>query len=129
MIITGNTFIVTGGTGGIGGAAARMVLAEGGNVALLDVVPEAKGQAVAEEMVAETKAARTNGKTAQVRAMYVNVDITDSDAVKVAVAAVVEQLGNLKGVVHCAGVAIKRPWTNDAADSIPNFKKVRALTH
>jgi hypothetical protein len=41
----------------------------------------------------------------------------------------VEQLGNLKGVVHCAGVAIKRPWTNDAADSIPNFKKVCALTH
>jgi len=101
-----------------------MILAEGGNVALFDVIPEEKGQAVAEEMAAKTKAAGTNGKTAAVRALYVKVDITDSDAVKVAVATVVEQLGNLKGAVHCAGVAIKRPWTNDAADSIPDFKKV-----
>lgn len=88
-----------------------MLLSQGGRVALFDVIPDEKGQAVAKEMDAE-------------RALYVRVDITDSDAVKVAVKRVVDELGNLKGCVHCAGVAIKREWTNDVADSIPNFKKV-----
>lgn len=60
------------------------------------------------------------------KAIYIKVDITDSDAVKAAVASVVKKFGNLKGCVHCAGVAIKREWTNDVADSIPNFKKVSA---
>lgn len=58
------------------------------------------------------------------KAKYYRVDITDSDAVKAAVEDVVKTFGNLKGCVHCAGVAIKRPWTNDVAESIPNFKKV-----
>ena len=61
------------------------------------------------------------------KAKYYRVDITDSDAVKKAVEDVVKTFGNLKGCVHCAGVAIKRPWTNDVAESIPNFKKVRTL--
>lgn len=89
-----------------------MLLSHGGKVALFDVIPDDKGDAVAGEMHPTD-------------ALYVRVDITDSDAVKVAVQRVVDGLGNLKGAVHCAGVAIKREWTNDAADSIPNFKKVR----
>lgn len=88
-----------------------MLLAEGGSVALFDVLPVDKGDVHAANLSSD-------------RAIYVKVDITDSDAVKAAVAQVVKKQGNLKGVVHCAGVAIKRPWTNDAADSIPDFKKV-----
>ena len=81
-------------------------------MALFDVVTPEIGNTFAQGVSTEGKA------------LYVKVDITDADAVKAAVEQVVKKYGNLKGCVHCAGVAIKRPWTNDVADSIPNFKKV-----
>lgn len=82
---------------------------------MIDVIPEEKGQEFAKGVSGD-------------KAKYYRVDITDSDAVKAAVEDVVKTFGNLKGVVHCAGVAIKRQWTNDVAESIPNFKKVSNLT-
>jgi NAD(P)-dependent dehydrogenase (short-subunit alcohol dehydrogenase family) len=93
-----------------------MLVGLGASVALFDVVPPETGDKFASEVEASG-----SGKA---KALYHKVDITDSDAVRDAVARVVDTLGNLKGVVHCAGVAIKRPWTNDVAESIPNFKKV-----
>lgn len=104
--------VVTGGTGGIGGATARLLTGLGARVALFDVIPQDAGDAFASKI----------GDGLQ--ASYYRVDITDSDAVKTAVDDVVAKLGNLVGCVHCAGVAIKREWTNDIAESIPNFKKV-----
>lgn len=104
--------IITGGTGGIGGGSAKMLLAEGANVGLLDVIPSEKGDAFAKEISSDG------------RAIYIRVDITDDAAVKEAVSKVVERYGNLRGCVHCAGIALKRDWTNDASESIPNFKKV-----
>jgi NAD(P)-dependent dehydrogenase (short-subunit alcohol dehydrogenase family) len=92
-----------------------MLLAEGASVGLFDVIPQEKGDAFAKELSADGKA------------LYVRVDITDDEAVKAAVQQVVDKYGNLKGCVHCAGIALKRDWTNDAAGSIPNFKKVTAL--
>lgn len=104
--------VITGGTGGIGGATAKFLAAQGASVALFDVIPDEAGQEFA-------KGVSSDGK-----ATYYKVDITNSDAVKTAVESVVAKYGNLKGAVHCAGIAVKRPWTNDIADSIPNFKKV-----
>ncbi|WVR05559.1 hypothetical protein IAU60_002578 [Kwoniella sp. DSM 27419] len=112
MKISGNTFVITGGTGGIGGATAKHLTSLGASVALFDIISPEQGDSFAQALGVQEKA------------KYYKVDITDSDAVKAAVENVVEVLGNLKGVVHCAGVAIKRPWTNDVAESIPNFKKM-----
>jgi 3-hydroxyacyl-CoA dehydrogenase len=89
-----------------------LLVAQGASVALFDVIDAAKGDAFAQQVSNDNKA------------KYYRVDITDSDAVKAAVEDVVKSYGNLKGCVHCAGVAIKRPWTNDVSESIPNFKKV-----
>lgn len=89
-----------------------MLLAQGANVGLLDVISPEKGDAFAKEISSDG------------RAIYIRVDITDDAAVKEAVSKVVEKYGNLKGCVHCAGIALKRDWTNDASESIPNFKKV-----
>ena len=105
--------IVTGGTGGIGGATAKFLVAQGAAVALFDVIPNEAGNTFAQ------------GVSADGMAIYLKVDITDSEAVESAVGKVVEKYGLLKGCVHCAGIAVKRPWTNDIADSIPYFKKVR----
>lgn len=92
-----------------------MLLAEGASVGLFDVIPQEKGDSIAKELSADGKA------------LYVKVDITDDQAVKAAVQQVVDKFGNLKGCVHCAGIALKRDWTNDASESIPNFRKVRDL--
>ncbi|KAK4687493.1 hypothetical protein P7C73_g2630, partial [Tremellales sp. Uapishka_1] len=112
MKVSGNTFVITGGTGGIGGATAKHLTSLGASVALFDIIPQEAGDKFAD------------GLGVQSKAKYYKVDITDPDAIKLAVADVVEVLGNLKGAVHCAGVAIKREWTNDVAESIPNFKKM-----
>ncbi|KAM0748073.1 hypothetical protein T439DRAFT_280196, partial [Meredithblackwellia eburnea MCA 4105] len=101
--------IITGGTGGIGGNVAKSLVELGANVGLFDVAPPAKGDEFAASL----------SKTA---AVYVKVDITDSDAVKAAVESVVEKFGNLKGAVHCAGIAVKREWTNDLQDSVKDYK-------
>ena len=89
-----------------------MLIAEGGKAALFDVIEQEKGEAFAAELNAKDSV------------RYYKVDITSDSAVSDAVERVVREQGDLKGVVHCAGVAIKRPWTNDVAESIPNFKKV-----
>ncbi|CAD6583684.1 MAG: hypothetical protein CYPHOPRED_002467 [Cyphobasidiales sp. Tagirdzhanova-0007] len=111
MKIQGNTFIVTGGTGGIGGAVARSLIKSEAKVVLFDVIANELGEGVAAEM---------GGKDA----LYIRVDITNSDAVKGAVKKAVDTFGNLAGCVHCAGIAIKRAWSNDVADSIPDFQKM-----
>ncbi|KAK9321838.1 3-oxoacyl-reductase [Lipomyces orientalis] len=111
MKIEGNTFIVTGGLGGIGGAVAKAFLARGAKIALFDVLPTEKGALLAAEYHPTD-------------AIYINVDIASSDSTKDGVEAVVEKLGNLKGVVHCAGIAVKRPWSNDVANSISDFIKM-----
>ncbi|KAK9233739.1 3-oxoacyl-reductase [Lipomyces kononenkoae] len=111
MKIEGSTFIVTGGLGGIGGAVAKDFLRRGAKVALFDVLPTEKGEVLAAEYHATD-------------ALYINVDISDSTSTKSGVEAVVKKLGNLKGVVHCAGIAVKRQWSNDVADSISDFIKM-----
>jgi NAD(P)-dependent dehydrogenase (short-subunit alcohol dehydrogenase family) len=52
------------------------------------------------------------------------VDITDRESIERAVNDVVERFGNLKGVVHCAGVIRRRKWSNDMRDSIDDFEKM-----
>ncbi|KAK9350077.1 hypothetical protein V1523DRAFT_436654 [Lipomyces doorenjongii] len=86
MKIDGNTFIVTGGLGGIGGAVAKALLSRGAKVALFDVLPAQKGSLLAAEYHPTD-------------AIYVNVDIANADSTKSGVQIVVEKLGNLKGVV------------------------------
>jgi NAD(P)-dependent dehydrogenase (short-subunit alcohol dehydrogenase family) len=111
MKISGNTFIITGGVGGIGSAVAKDFLARGANVALFDILPGSKGSPLAEALHP------TN-------ALYVQVDISDAASTKAGVEAAVSKYGNLKGAIHCAGIAVKRPWSNDVADSIPDFVKM-----
>ncbi|ORY79317.1 hypothetical protein BCR35DRAFT_279457 [Leucosporidium creatinivorum] len=111
VAISGNTFIVTGGAGGIGGAVATELVGRGANVVLFDVVPEDKGAAFAKTVSSD-------------KALYLKVDITDSEGTKKAVETAVEKFGNLKGAVHCAGIAVKRPWSNDLSDSISDFQKM-----
>jgi NAD(P)-dependent dehydrogenase (short-subunit alcohol dehydrogenase family) len=87
MHIQDNVFIVTGGASGLGAATARMLAANGATVVIADVQAEA-GQALADEL----------------KGQFVRCDVTqEADAQAVVDAAV--ELGVLRGLVNCAGVA------------------------
>ncbi|KAI5480159.1 hypothetical protein MNV49_001820 [Pseudohyphozyma bogoriensis] len=111
--INGNGFIITGGLGGVGKAVATSLLKAGGWVALFDVIPQEKGDELTKAVDAQ-------------RAFYFQTDISNPDSVKAAVASAVQKLpkGKLVGGVHCAGIALKRKWTMNMADSIADFKKM-----
>jgi NAD(P)-dependent dehydrogenase (short-subunit alcohol dehydrogenase family) len=100
-------------------------IAKGANIVLFDILPEDKGVAFAASLDPK-------------KVLYIKTDITNSDDTKAAVQKVVDIYGNLKGLIHCAGIAkkvflansysiyisdqFKRAWTNDLADSIDDFK-------
>ncbi len=90
MEIQKNVFIVTGGASGLGAATARTIVEAGGKVVLADVQQET-GAALAAELGAAV-------------ARFVKCDVT-SEADGLAVVAAARELGSLRGLVNCAGVA------------------------
>lgn len=93
MKIEGNVFVVTGGASGLGAATARMIVAAGGKVVLADVNPEAGAQIEAELGALRADSAR-----------FVQTDVTNDESARNAFA-VAQSLGQLRGLVNCAGVA------------------------
>ncbi|MFC0131735.1 3-hydroxyacyl-CoA dehydrogenase [Massilia eurypsychrophila] len=87
MQIQDNVFIITGGASGLGAATARMIVGAGGKVLLADVQVEA-GTALAAEL---------NGR-------FMKCDVT-SEADGQAVVAAAQEMGTLRGLINCAGVA------------------------
>ncbi|KAI8144184.1 hypothetical protein BJV82DRAFT_608599 [Fennellomyces sp. T-0311] len=90
MQIKGNTFIVTGGSSGLGEATVKELIQRGGNVAIFDLNEEG-AQELAKALGPQAFAA---GK----------VDVTSEEAVKAAVEATVQKFGRIAGVVNCSGI-------------------------
>ena len=86
MNIHGKVIIITGGASGLGAASARAAHAKGAKVVIADV-NEALGMALATEL----------------GGAFVKCDVTqEDDAIAAVVAA--QALGELRGLVNCAGV-------------------------
>ncbi|MGE4360161.1 MAG: SDR family NAD(P)-dependent oxidoreductase [Lysobacteraceae bacterium] len=81
--------VVTGGASGLGLAAARRIVADGGRVTLLDLNNE-RGAAAAAEL----------GEAAR----YLHLDVSDEAAAETALAQAREQMGGLNAAVCCAGI-------------------------
>jgi NAD(P)-dependent dehydrogenase (short-subunit alcohol dehydrogenase family) len=90
MQINKNTFIVTGGASGLGGAVSRMIAANGGRVVIADVQSD-KGESLARELGANAR--------------FIRCDVTNEQDAKAAVDTA-QAVGTLRGLVSCAGVAI-----------------------
>ena len=90
MRIEDSVFLITGGGSGLGLAAARQLLGQGGKVLLLDINAEA-GQRAAAEL----------GEGAR----FVQADITREEDGRVAVAQALEAFGAVHVLVNCAGIA------------------------
>jgi NAD(P)-dependent dehydrogenase (short-subunit alcohol dehydrogenase family) len=87
MQIQGNVFIITGGASGLGAASAQMLAAAGAKVVLADVQVEA-GEKLAQAL----------------QGRFVRCDVT-SEADGLAVVAAATEMGTLRGLINCAGVA------------------------
>jgi NAD(P)-dependent dehydrogenase (short-subunit alcohol dehydrogenase family) len=110
MDIRNSTFIVTGGSSGLGAATVEMVVAAGGNAIVADV-SKAQGEALAARL----------GKQAR----FVECDVTREDHGKAAVEAALKTFGGLQGLVNCAGIAIgEKTVGKDGPHSLEKFARV-----
>lgn len=91
MQIAGHTFLVTGGSSGLGAGCVRMLAAAGANVVIADV-NDAAGEKLAAELGAKVRFAHT--------------EVSDETRVKAAVAIAVQAFGGLHGSIQCAGVVL-----------------------
>jgi len=89
MELQGKTFIVSGGSSGLGEATARTLSKAGAHVVIADINDE-KGNALAGEL----------GDTAR----YINTDVSDESKVRAAIQLAVDTFQGLNGVVNCAGI-------------------------
>jgi 3-oxoacyl-[acyl-carrier protein] reductase len=99
--------LVTGGSRGIGAAIAKRLAADGASVA----ITYAKDAAMASAVV---KAIEANGG----KAMAIQADAADVDAVKSAVEKAVAAFGRLDVLVNNAGTAIPKPFEETTLDEL-----------
>ena len=110
MVIEGNTFLVSGGSSGLGAGCVRRLAASGANVVIADINEEA-GVELAKEIGA--------------RAIFVRTDVVDETDVQTAVASAIHTFGNLRGAINCAGIVIgERLSGRDGPHDLARFRKI-----
>src|SRR5262249_23264569 len=97
----GKGFIVTGAAGGVGRAAAELLLAEGGHVVLADVKRDRLDEAVA--------------AIGNPRATAVTLDATAPASIAALISEAEARLGQIDGLVNCAAIVVhvdplETPW-------------------
>ncbi len=102
--LAGKTAFVTGGGSGIGRATCVRLAGDGARVGVVDL-----REFTAKETVAEIEAAGGSG-------LAVGCDVTRSDEVHAAVAAVVERFGSIDIVCNCAGVFLAEGGVLDCSE-------------
>jgi 3-oxoacyl-[acyl-carrier protein] reductase len=105
--LTNKTALVTGGSRGIGAGIAKRLAADGANVA----ITYTKGADAAAAVVTEIE--RAGGK-----AIAIQADATDADAVAGAVDKTVTTFGRLDVLVNNAGTAIPKPFAEATIEEL-----------
>ena len=105
--LEGKVALVTGGSRGIGAAIARRLAADGANVA----ITYTKGADAAASVV---KAIQHAGR----KALAIQADAADPNAVRAAVDKTVESLGSLDILVNNAGTAIPKPFAETSIEEL-----------
>lgn len=109
MELRGKTFLVTGGSSGLGAATAREFVGAGASVAIADV--SEAGAALAREL----------GE----HALFARTDVTDETQVEAAIGQAIQRFGRLDGVVCCAGVATaERAVGKEGPQPLGHFARV-----
>lgn len=111
MNIKDKVVLISGGASGLGLATAQYLVQEkGARVALLDLNVEAGRNAVAD--IGD-------------RAMYLHADVTNEEAVRQAVSAVVARFGTIHANINCAGIVAPAKVLDreGKASSLANFTR------
>jgi NAD(P)-dependent dehydrogenase (short-subunit alcohol dehydrogenase family) len=112
MQLAGRTFLVTGGSSGLGAACVREFSGSGANVVICDV--SERGAEVARELGGAVRFAPT--------------DVTDEAQVRAAIEMAVKDFGALHGAINCAGIATaERVIPRDGPQPLEHFSKVVAV--
>lgn len=110
MKIQGSTFLVTGGSSGLGAASATRLAKAGANIIVADL-NEDEGQRLADELGSSVH--------------FVKTDVTSESDVRAAVHAAVDSFEALSGVINCAGIAIAaKVVSSRGVHSLEAFNKV-----
>lgn len=100
--LAGKVALVTGGSRGLGAAAAEALADQGADVAISYVASAEKAEAVVETL-----------KTKGVRALAIRSDQADTEAAKPLIDTVVAQLGKLDILVNNAAIAVQGRTVDD----------------
>ena len=110
--ISGKTFLVTGGSSGLGAACVRELHGAGASVVICDISEH--GSALAQEL----------GD----RVTFCKTDVTDEAQVQAAIQSAIDQFGALHGAINCAGVATaERALGRDGPQPLAHFAKVISI--
>ncbi|WP_180182698.1 3-hydroxyacyl-CoA dehydrogenase [Acinetobacter sp. YH01020] len=110
MDIKGKVFVVTGGASGLGAATATHLIGLGAKVIIVDMNHE-HGEAMQRQLGDHAK--------------FVQLDVTDEQAVGAFFAQVEAEFGQLNGLVNCAGIAPSaKVLGRDGLHDLAMFQKV-----
>lgn len=111
----GKTILVTGGGRGIGLAICRSIAQLGGNIAVLDALPQP-----VEEFHALSK-------NYGIQTMYERVDVTVQASLERGFENVVEKTGGVQGCVTAAGITLERPFAEHTWDESQRLLNVNVM--
>jgi NAD(P)-dependent dehydrogenase (short-subunit alcohol dehydrogenase family) len=107
--LTGKTFLITGGSSGLGAACVREFAASGANAVICDV--SERGELLARELGA--------------RVRFTPTDVTSEGAVQAAIALAIGEFGAIHGAINCAGIATaERTIGREGPQPLAHFSKV-----
>jgi NAD(P)-dependent dehydrogenase (short-subunit alcohol dehydrogenase family) len=107
--IPGSTFLITGGSSGLGAACVRELATAGANIVICDVN--------------EPREAPDSAVAARVR--FQKTDVADEAQVQAAIDLAVREFGALNGVLNCAGIATaERVVGREGPQPLDHFTKV-----
>ena len=109
MQLDGRTFLVAGGSSGLGAACVRRLTGRGAGVVIADIDP------------AGHRLAQVVGD----RAVFALMDVTDEASIAAAVAVALDRFGGLHGAIACAGVlGTEKVLGREGIVSPSNFRRV-----
>jgi short-subunit dehydrogenase len=117
--VDGKTILITGGSSGIGAAAAKKIAEAGGEVVLV-----ARTREKLEEVASEIRAVRDSGGTAHVYPC----DLSDTDAIAAMADKVLGDLGGVDILINNAGRSIRRSLAL-SYDRIHDYQRTMQLNY